>query len=251
MNSLEFGAIVFGCVFGGAVFGMFLHTVLPEQHLQSNSTEVLKLATGLVATMAGLVLGMLISSGLTFFNLQKTELLQVCTDVVLIDTLLADYGDDARLARSELREAAVQMRSRIWPEDHLQRSELKPARDNAKLYEAMQALSPNNDRQRADKQQAIDVSKQVYETKWLMFIGSQGNSVSGPLLAIVVSWLTTIFISFGLLAQRNATVFVTLIIAALAVSAAIFIIWELYDPYGGMFKIPATAMQNVLDQIGH
>jgi hypothetical protein len=250
LNSVEFGAIVFGCVFGGAVFGMFLHTVLPEQHLQSNSTEVLKLATGLVGTMTGLVLGMLISSGLTFSTLQKTELLQVCTNVVLIDTLLADYGEDARLARSELREAVMLTLSRMWPEDHLQRSELKPVRKDTKLYEAMQALSPNNDRQRADKQQAIDVSKQVYETEWLMFIGSEGNSVSGPLLVIVVSWLTTIFISFGLLAQRNATVIVTLIIAAIAVSAAIFIIWELYDPYGGMFKIPPTPMLNVLDQIG-
>jgi hypothetical protein len=250
MNSVEFGAIVFGCVFGGALFGMFLHTVLPEEHLQSNSTDVLKLATGLVATMAGLVLGMLISSGLTFFNLQKTELLQVCAKVVLIDTLLADYGEDTRPARSELRETVMLTLSRIWPEDHLQRSELKPVRKDTKLYEAMQALSPNNDRQRADKQQAIDVSKQVYETEWLMFIGSEGNSVSGPLLAIVVSWLTTIFISFGLLAQRNATVIVTLIIAAIAVSAAIFIIWELYDPYGGMFQIPATPMLNVLDQIG-
>src|ERR1700679_523741 len=137
MNSLELGAIVFACVFGGALFGMFLHTVLPEEHLQPNSTDVLKLATGLVATMAGLVLGMLVSSGLTFFNLQKTELLQVCAKVVLIDTLLADYGEDTRLARSELRESVMQTLSRMWPEDHLQRSELKPVRKNTNLYEAM------------------------------------------------------------------------------------------------------------------
>jgi hypothetical protein len=51
MNPIETGAaVVFACVFGGALFGMFLHTVPPEQHLQSNSTEVLKLATGVAGT---------------------------------------------------------------------------------------------------------------------------------------------------------------------------------------------------------
>ena len=115
----------------------------------------------------------------------------------------------------------------------------------------MQALSWNNDRQRADKQQAADVSKQVYETEWLMFIGSEGNSVSGPLLVIVVSWLTAISISFGLLAQRNATVIVTLIIAALAVSAAIFIIWELYPPYArGCSRFPQLRCRTSLTKSG-
>jgi hypothetical protein len=69
---------------------MFLRTVLPQEHLQSKSTDVLKLATGLVVTMSGLVLGMLVSSGLIFYNSQKSELLQLSAKVILIDRLLAD-----------------------------------------------------------------------------------------------------------------------------------------------------------------
>ena len=63
-----------------------------------------------------------------------------------------------------------------------------------------------------------------------------------PLLAVVVSWLVAIFVSFGLFAPRNATVVVTLIICALAASLAIFIISSMYSPFSGVLKIsPVSA----------
>ena len=40
------------------------------------------------------------------------------------------------------------------------------------------------------------------------FLGSEESPLSSPLLVVVVSWLTAIFISFGLFAQ-NYTVMVT------------------------------------------
>ena len=119
------------------------------------------------------------------------------------------------------------------------------------LYQELQALAPTGDQQRFDKEQALGIATQLYETHWLMFIESGRNSSYGPLLTIVGSWLTAIFVGFGLLAERNATVGVALVIAAIAVSAAIFIIDEMYDPYGGLFKITSAPLVNVLDQIGH
>ena len=48
--------------FGGALVGMALRRVLPEDHLTSDAKDVVKLAMGLIATMAALVLGMLVST---------------------------------------------------------------------------------------------------------------------------------------------------------------------------------------------
>ena len=84
-----------------------------------------------------------------------------------------------------------------------------------------------------------------------MFIESGSNSSSGPLLTIVASWLTAFFVRFVLRAERNATVIVALVIAALAVSGAIFIIDDMDDLYGGLFRITSVPLVNVLYQSGH
>jgi hypothetical protein len=56
MSSLALSCIVFACVFGGAVCGIFLRRVLPPDHLSADSKDVVKMGMGLVATMAALVL---------------------------------------------------------------------------------------------------------------------------------------------------------------------------------------------------
>jgi hypothetical protein len=93
--------------------------------------------------------------------------------------------------------------------------------------DAVQHLVPKNVAQAAVKSAAISASIGLGRTYLLMFVGSEESSLSYPLLAVVVAWLTAIFVSFGLFAPRNYTVIVTLVTSALAVSAAIFIIIEI------------------------
>jgi fluoride ion exporter CrcB/FEX len=62
MSAMAVGGIVFACVFGGALLGMYLRVVLPEHHLNQDSQDLIKLGMGLVGTMAALVLGLLIAS---------------------------------------------------------------------------------------------------------------------------------------------------------------------------------------------
>ena len=62
MSALTIASIVFVCVFGGGMLGLHLRTFLPEHHLKEDSTGVVKLGTGLIGTLAALVLGLLIAS---------------------------------------------------------------------------------------------------------------------------------------------------------------------------------------------
>jgi hypothetical protein len=87
--------------------------------------------------------------------------------------------------------------------------------------------------------------KDIAQTRWLMF-EQQGMSVSRPLLVILVFWMAINFFSFGLFAPHNATVITTLFLCALAVAGAIFLILELYRPFGGFIQIPSTALHNAL-----
>ena len=52
MSALTIGVIVFLCVFGGALFGMFLGRILPEHHLSTDAKDVIKVAMAMVATLA-------------------------------------------------------------------------------------------------------------------------------------------------------------------------------------------------------
>ena len=142
------------------------------------------------------------------------------------------------------------MIERLWPNEQRSQSpsDGQPA-DPAKLYEAIQRLSPQNEMQRSIKAQALAIVTDVAQTRWLMF-EQKSLSISKPLLVILVFWLTINFFSFGLFAPRNATVIVTLCLCALAVAGAIFLILELYRPFGGMIQIPSTTLRSALAQIG-
>ena len=76
------------------------------------------------------------------------------------------------------------------------------------------------------------------------------NSVSRPMLVILVFWLTAIFVSFGLFAPRNATVVIALFVAGLSVSGAILLILEMYAPFGGLIEISSAPLRVTLTQLG-
>jgi hypothetical protein len=73
MNALETSTIIFGCSFGAGLMGMVLHIRLPDHHLNTESRDVVKLVMSLVATMAALVLSLLIASGNSTYQAQQNE----------------------------------------------------------------------------------------------------------------------------------------------------------------------------------
>jgi hypothetical protein len=50
--------VAFTIIFGGALVGMLLRLALPEPHLNSDTKDVVRLSTGLIATLSALVLGL-------------------------------------------------------------------------------------------------------------------------------------------------------------------------------------------------
>jgi hypothetical protein len=251
MNSLGLSVVVFACVFGGAVCGILLNRVLPPNHLSAESKDVVKMGMGLVATMAALVLGLLISSAKSFYDAQSTELTQMSAKVLLLDRLLAHYGPETKEARDLLRTTVADNIDRTWPQERTEPSRLgaPSATGPEALIHSIQSLSPKDEQQRSIREQAISIVMGLAQTRWLMY--EQGaNSVSEPMLAILVFWLTAIFVSFGLFAPRNATVIITLFVAALSVSGAILLILEMFSPFGGLIQISSGPLRTTLAQLG-
>ena len=103
MNSTVVAAAVFGCTLLGALTGLALHRRLPADHLDTDSKDVVKLVMGLIATVAALVLGLLISSAHRSFEAQGAEVQQIGVHLFQLDRALEHFGTDAIDARKLLQ----------------------------------------------------------------------------------------------------------------------------------------------------
>ena len=250
MSSITISLIVFACVFGGALLGIFLHAVLPQHHLGNESKDIVKLGMGLVGTMAALVLGLLVASAKGSYDAQSAELTQLSANIALLDRGLALYGPETKETRALLRGAVVRILDQMWSKDATRASPSAPTSSGGEiLYDKIQGLTPKNDAQRMLQSQALNIGMDVGKTRWLMY-AQEATSVSMPLLVVLVLWLTVIFISFGLFAPFNTTVVASLFISALSVSGAIFLILEMYTPYAGLVEISSAPLRAALAHLG-
>src|SRR5437868_14673648 len=103
MNSAITGALVFACLFGAGVLGVRVRAALPEDHLSSEPKKAGKVGMGLVATMAVLVLGLLVASTKGTYDTPNGELSQMEHKIVLLDRVLANYRSETAERRYLLR----------------------------------------------------------------------------------------------------------------------------------------------------
>jgi hypothetical protein len=250
MNFMAISSIIFLCMFGGAILGTFLRATLPEPHLNDHSKDAVRVAMGLVATMAALVLGLLVASAKSAYDAQSTELTQMSASIVVLDRILAHYGPQTKEARDAIRSSAVHVLDSLWPKERARfsRTEVSPS-GNETLLDKIQGLSPENDSQRSLQAQALTMAISLGQTRWLMY-EQAATPVSMPLLIVLVFWITSLFTSFGLYAPRNATVIASFFIAALSVSGAILLILEMYTPYGGLIQISSGPLRAAVAHLG-
>ena len=89
MSPLAISLVAFGCILGGMLIGMFLRVVLPKHHLSDESKDAVKLGIGMIATLAALVLGLLIASAKGTFDTINSELMQTSSKIILLDRVMA------------------------------------------------------------------------------------------------------------------------------------------------------------------
>jgi len=251
VNTTLTALIVFGCLVGAVFIGRWLRYILPEAHLSADSRDVVKLAMGLVATMSALVLGLLVSSAKGSYDTERSEVIQMASKIAFLGRVLDAYGPEAADARVRFHDTVEQGVQQMWPgEIHRVANPAARIQEANAAYGAIQRLSPQNDLQAAAKSQAATLVIDVGQLRSLL-AAQTVPSVSKAMLVILVSWLMIIFLGFSVLAPPNATTILALMVSALAVSGAIFLILELDEPFGGLISISSQPMLNALHQLAH
>jgi hypothetical protein len=247
-SPITISLVVLACVFGGALLGMFIHSLLPREYLDSDSKEVVRLAMALVGTTVAVALGLLVASGKGFYDTQSSEVTQLAADVVLLDKILNHYGLKTKEIRDLLRSAVVHMVDVTWGRNSSDKTRFTVSAAGETLLFRIHELSPDNDSQRFLQSQAASVALGLAQTRSLM-IAQKTSSVPLPLLAVLVFWLTLLFMSFGLFVRPNSVVVVSLFVSALAVSCAIYLILEMYQPYSGLIRASSAPLRAALAQL--
>ena len=249
MTPIEISAVILCCVLAGALTGMALRTLLPKHHLDADTRDLVKLGVGLIGTMSALLLGLLVSSTKASYDARRTELTQIAATAILLDRALAHFGPEAADARAALREAAEAMRQSTWSQGDQARGGVAAGVGREVMFDKIQELVPHSDAQHALQSQAVSLAVGLGQTRWLLFAQS-GTSISMPFLVVVVFWLTALFVSFGLFAPRNATAVTALVVSAISVAGALFLVLELDQPFSGIMQLSDAPLRDAIAVLG-
>lgn len=128
-------------------------------------------------------------------------------NILAVDRALARYGPETGDIRKGMKELLGARIEAIWSHglsEGLAQAPAKPDFTSAEeVAEAIRALKPREDSQRAAQSRASDLIETVVQARWLAELGGK-SSVPVPFLSILVFWLTITFMSFGLFAHEMA-----------------------------------------------
>jgi hypothetical protein len=186
MSPLLISLLVFALIFGGALVGVVVRPLLSEEHLHPDSKDVVKMATGLIGTLAALVLGLLIASAKSSFDQKTSQVKQMTATIILLDDLLAQYGPEAAPARNLLRQSIQPLANRIWHEEAAPTGKLAHFESSAEALafeNVLERLSPKDDAQRSLQSRAIQAFTEGAQIRLLLRLNSDSIFEHSGLLA--------------------------------------------------------------------
>jgi hypothetical protein len=249
MSPLPASVIIFLSTLGGIFLGALLRRTLPKHHLDEHTKDVVRLGAGLVATIAALVLGLLIAAAKGSFDTQSAHLKHITADLILLDNMLAQYGPEAGPIREQIRVVVGPFADRLWREKETGTAgpfETDGAAE--RVYLEIQKLSPHDNVQRSLQTRAVQISNDLAQVRFLLFAES-GNPMPTSFVVVLAFWLVIIFASFSLFSALNRTVFACLSLFAFSAACAIFLILELSQPFTGALRLSSEPLRNALGSI--
>jgi hypothetical protein len=254
MSPEKFAMSIGLAVFLGGVVGLLLQRVLPEHSTSGGPRDMIGAVVGLITLLSALVLGLLIWTAYGVYAGQNTAIQTLAAKVLQLDLALADYGPDALPVRTELRQTVGKTIDEIWGANQSDRdfvaNNFAAAVRNLRTREkALEDLHPSTDAQK----QALAVASSTVEAigqARLQMSFALASPVSYPLILIVVGWGVALFCGFGLMAKGHVMSLIAVIVGAIAVASAVYIILDLSAPYSGLFRASSAPLEQVLAVMG-
>lgn len=238
------------CVFmlGGVVLGVVLRKALPDRHLNDHSKDVIRLGVGLIATITALVLGLLITSAKGTYDSARKEVREMSASIIVLDRRLEQYGPEARPLRDLLRQMIDPLIESMWREDRLasvRGTSLHITDAGNQVLHKINELAPKNEAQGVIRNQIVQTMARIDLLRSMLFEQAEQRTPM-PFVVVVIFWLTVIFASFSLFSPLNLSSVVALVVIALSASSAIFLFFEMEQPFDGVLQISSAGLRAAL-----
>ena len=248
MTPTWIGVATFGCLTAGMIAGLALRKRLREEHRGTDTSDTIKLATGMVATLSALVLGLLLAFAEGSYRSKDNELTSLSSDLIRINRLLQDYGPEATPTRAVILAYAEQKRASLFPTDQRQSADPRDVLTNDLLGSALRSmldLKPADARQTWLLQTSLRLLDDIGEKRWLL-VEQEDQQLPMPLLILLVFWLTLIFTAFGLLSPGNFVAVGAHLLCAVAIAGAITMILEMSNPFTGPVRLSKGVLSSAI-----
>jgi len=253
VSDLAGALLVLAFTFGGALAGVWIGKRLPASHLEGGAPAHFTRAMGMTATITALVLALVTASAKNTFDKCDAAMQRGASDVLFLDRALARFGPETAEIRTALRRNFADRTDAIWPEQAAPGasppSQAELTLRLEQIDDRIARLVPDTDARRRLQAQALESCGDMIRTRWHL-LESSGSDIPPPFIVILVTWLTIIFTSFGMLAPRNSTAMVVLFACSLCASAAMFLIVEMSAPLDGLIKVSSAPMRYALAHLG-
>jgi len=253
MNSYLIASLSFLCIFGGALSGLFFQRFVPSHHLSKESQDSVKLGAGLIATMAALILGLLVSSSKGTYDRVNTLINDAAANAINLDTTLKNYGPEAAPLHQRLRDRVVMVRNDIWSKNSNNGTKSSEAFKNespvSTLTAAIASLQGTDPASIQMKNLALQTLADLNRERWQIAVEST-SKLPIMLVVIPVFWITFLTFVYGIFAPRNGTVAMVLFCCSLSIAGAIYLICEMSMPLDGSIKVPSQPFDTAIELLG-
>ena len=216
----------------------------------------------MIVTFAAIVLGLLITSAKNSFDTVETDVRTYSIALLQLDEALRDAGAAALPLRQILSRYTAAAIASTWTSEsppagnyphQVTRSSTDLQEESSTLRELLnsinkgiQTLAITTPAERNVQADCIRQMERVFQQRWTLISASQG-SLSLPFFIVLVSWLSIIFLCFGLSAPFNPLSIVIIFLGGLALSSALFVFIDLNTLFdNGIFTISSQSMRGAL-----
>jgi hypothetical protein len=236
-------AVVFALfTFGCALIGLWARRFIASR-LTDEAKDIIGRVSGLMATVIGLVLGLLVSSSYSFYSSERAALDRLASQMIELNDTLVAYGPEANSAREALRSSMHEIYDRLNGSSTAsaitERDLLKRVSEFFRLLEAKTA------QQTRLFSHASQLWYSISETGMLVSL-HQFNTLPVLFVIILGSWTGALFFGFGLLGRPTVGAVLFLAIGAATIASALFLIQEMTQPYSGVFKISLFPIEQAI-----
>ncbi|HUB44468.1 MAG TPA: hypothetical protein VMB73_05740 [Acetobacteraceae bacterium] len=246
----------------GAGVGRHVHPRLPETYRTRETIETMQLVIGMLVTFAALVLGLLTASVKTSYDAAARDRHAYALQLTLLDSCLRDYGPATAPARDDLKSYTAAVIASTWPNEPAPSGIGYPSTTGMPIIGASPVLGALMNRigqqiRMLQPHTTVEINTaadcratygDVVRDR-LVVIEDASASFSAPFFWMLVFWLMVIFLALGLAAPRNRLALVGILLCAISLSSAVFVIADLSRPYRGLMAISSHDMRVALERM--